>query len=84
MGTLGRQAAIERPRVSPRRSSVSEAPSSLRFFCHREHAGPGRRDIEQAEPFDAYARSQSEDARRKAAKLGALGSPIRAPKARPM
>ena len=44
--------------------------------------GLGYRDIELGEPVDTYARSKSEDTRRKAAKYGAMGSTIRATKPR--
>jgi hypothetical protein len=37
-------------------------------------------EIEQGELVDTYARSASEDTRRKAAKFGAMGSTIRATK----
>ena len=37
-------------------------------------------DITQGELVDTYARSVSEDTRRKAAKFGAMGSTIRATK----
>jgi hypothetical protein len=37
-------------------------------------------DIEQGELVDTYARSTSEDTRRKARKFGAMGSTIRATK----
>ena len=40
----------------------------------------GYREIEQGELIDTYARSQSADTRRKAAKFGAMGSTIRATK----
>jgi hypothetical protein len=39
-------------------------------------------DIRQDELVDTYARSPSEDTRRKAAKFGAMGSAIRASKPR--
>jgi hypothetical protein len=39
-------------------------------------------DIEQGDLVDTYARSASEDTRRKAEKFGAMGSTIRATKAR--
>jgi hypothetical protein len=42
----------------------------------------GYTDIEQGELVDTYARSTSEDTRRKAAKFGAMGSTIRAVKSR--
>ncbi len=46
--------------------------------------GLGYRDIEQGEPINTYARSKSEDTRRKAAKFGAMGSTIRATKPLPI
>jgi hypothetical protein len=42
----------------------------------------GYRDSEHGELIDTFGRSRSEDARRKAAKFGAMGSTIRATKAR--
>jgi hypothetical protein len=42
----------------------------------------GYRDIEQGDLVDTFARSPSEDTRRKAAKFGAMGSTIRATKQR--
>ena len=42
----------------------------------------GYTEIEQGDPVDTYARSAFEDTRRKAAKFGAMGSTIRAGKAR--
>jgi hypothetical protein len=42
----------------------------------------GYRDIEQGDLVDTFARSPSEDARRKAEKFGAMGSTIRATKPR--
>jgi len=39
-------------------------------------------DITQGELIDTYARSVSEDTRRKAAKFGAMGSTVRATKPR--
>ena len=38
----------------------------------------GYTDIQQGELIDTYARSTSEDTRRKAAKFGAMGSTIQA------
>ena len=40
----------------------------------------GYRDIAQGDLVDTYARSPSEDTRRKARKFGAMGSTIRAVK----
>jgi len=42
----------------------------------------GYRDIQQGDLVDTFARSPSDDTRRKAAKFGAMGSTIRATKQR--
>jgi hypothetical protein len=53
-------------------------------LLHGEHARllvqRAYADITQGELVDTYARSTSEDTRRKAAKFGAMGSTIRATK----